>query len=93
MTKLEPDKMVIKEEEQKNEKNATTGEVLWHQEKENKYVPASLAVPEAEAVVVVVVAAAAAAATHEIQRNQQTGCKYHETTRCSKRYATVLLSR
>jgi hypothetical protein len=59
-------------------------------EKENKYVPASLAVLEAEAVVV---AAAAAAATHEIQRNQQTGCKYNETTRCSKRYATVLLSR
>jgi hypothetical protein len=91
MTKLEPDKMVITGEEQKNEKNATTGEFLWHREKENKYVPASLAVPEAEAVVVV--AAAAAAATHEIQRNQQTGCKYHETTRCSKRYATVLLSR
>jgi hypothetical protein len=92
MTKLEPNMMVIKEEEQKNEDNATTGEFLWHQEKENKYVPASLAVPEAEAVVVVVVVAAAAA-THEIQRNQQTGCKYHETTRCSKRYATVLLSR
>ncbi len=87
--------MVIKEEEQKNEDNATTGEFLWHREKENKYVPASLAVPEAEAVVVVVVvvAAAAAAATHEIQCNQQTGCKYHEITRCSKRYATVLLSR
>jgi hypothetical protein len=86
--------MVIKEEEQKNENNATTGEFLWHRERENKYVPASLAVPEAEAVVVVVVVvAAAAAATHEIQRNQQTGCKYHETTRCSKRYSTVLLSR
>jgi hypothetical protein len=93
MTKLELDKMVITEEEQKNEKNSTTGEFLWHQEKENKCVPASLAVPEAEAVVVVVAAAAAAAATHEIQRNQQTGCKYHETTRCRKRYATVLLSR